>query len=96
MPSIEKVTKKCEYYPIRKLKIFNVACSLLPSFIQQVPAKIRKECQGWGDGPLESHPCDCRVQALVWLIVEGKMGVRGAPKHQKKASQQSKPTLLQG
>jgi hypothetical protein len=67
-----------------------------PSFIQQVPAKIREECQGWGDGPLESHPCDCRgaVHALVWSIVEGKMGVRGAPKHRKKASPRSKPTLL--
>jgi hypothetical protein len=57
-----------------------------PSFIQQAPAKIREECQGWGDGALKSCPCDHRgaVQALVWQIVEGKMGVGGAPKHQKK------------
>jgi hypothetical protein len=54
-----------------------------PSFIQQVPAKIRKECQGWGDGALKSCPCDHRgaVQVLVWQIVGGKMCVRGAQKH---------------
>jgi hypothetical protein len=57
-----------------------------PSFIQQVPAKIRKACQGWGDGALKSRSCDHQgtVQELVWQIVEGKIGVGGAPKHQKK------------
>jgi hypothetical protein len=32
-----------------------------------------------------NRPCDCRgpVQVLVWQIVEGKMGVGGAPKHRK-------------
>jgi hypothetical protein len=46
-----------------------------------------RECQGWGDGPLKMCPHDCRgpVQALVWQIVEGKMGVGGAPKHPKKS-----------
>jgi hypothetical protein len=69
-----------------------------PSFVKEVPAQIHQECQRWGYGPLELRPCESRdpVQVLVWKIVEGKMGHRGAPKDRKKASQQSKPTLLQG
>jgi hypothetical protein len=78
MPSTEKVTEKCENDPIRNLTIFNVACSLSRACPQFHPTS-----QGWGYGPLEMCPCDHRgtVQALVWQIVKGKMGVGGTPKH---------------
>jgi hypothetical protein len=58
-------------------------------FIQQVCAKIHQECPCWGFGPLKLRPCERGgpVQVLVWKIVEGKMGYRGAPKDRKKASQ---------
>jgi hypothetical protein len=58
-------------------------------FIQQVTAKIHQERQHRVYGPLEMCPCECRgpVQALVWQIVEGKMGHKGAPKDQKNNQQ---------
>jgi hypothetical protein len=43
-----------------------------PSFIQQVPAKIREECQGWGDGPLEMQPCDWTPSASIGMADCGR------------------------
>jgi hypothetical protein len=70
-PSTEKVTEKCEIIQSENSR-FSMLCAHYrehaPSFIQQVPAKIHEECQGWGYGPLEMCPCDHggAVQVLVW------------------------------